>query len=1015
MKFSWAELRRRKVVRVTVGYMIGAWVLLQVGDTLFGLLEFPGWAGKVLVVLLLLGLPLAIFLAWAFDITPEGIIATDAEQPPPARRFEFADLGTIDIAQLDLGRPQLTPLIGRSEERQTLARKLDAAAAGAGSIVLIGGEPGVGKTRLAEEALELGLQRSMLPLVGHAYEEHGAPFITSSEILEDVIRALPADVLKNALGDTAPEIARLLPDLRRLFPDIPEAVELPPEQQQRYLFNAMLDFTQRLSQACPLVFLLDDLQWADESSILLLEHVAAQVPRMPVLMVITYRDVAAEMGEPFKRVLAQLSRRDYVTRMPLRQLGRDDVAALLESLGGKGAPDEVVDIIHSETEGNAFFVKSVYQHLAEEGRLFDANGKWLTNIDTDDLAVPEGVRLVIEQRLQRLNALTIKTLNLAAVIGLRFVLTVLEKTYGESPDDVLEAIEEAETAGMIFATAGQREIGYEFAHALVRQTLLDQLSLARLQRVHLRIATAMESLYGDSGKKAADIAKHLYLAGSSADTEKARHFLELTGQQALATSAADEAVDAFGRALELDISETQRAHLLNKRGVAYRMLGRWEDEARDWLEALPTFEKLGERPLVARLCWDLAYKYSWANQLAEAESLARRGLEAVGEEPSAARCQLLAAFGMCAGERLVYEVWEGYLEEAIAMAEQLGEERLLGCDILMGKQYLGEHWLKAGLHAETADRAISIVRRVGSPWELSSALGASFLGYMCNGRFDDVESSLEEALSLARKHCDFGNEGHALITHGTVQCYRGNLAEGLATLEERANWSRSVNFAWNGVIQQMLGMALFWNGDWDEARQIADEITLSPISGTMFGMEPAFKMLLMAYAGDPGVTALIDELRPRLCVAGQENPIGSWVAGMAMLETAAVLGMRAECAALYACAVQLSEAGSRVVINLGLAEKLAGIAAAADANWPLAEQHFDTATAQAEGMGNVLELAELLRWRAQTLLWRNAAGDRDLARKLLTRAGESYAAIGMKQHVAVADGLMPAAKGQGSA
>ncbi len=260
------------------------------------------------------------------------------------RRFEFAELGAIDLDQLDLGRPQLTALYGRDEECALIAKRLDAAVAGQGGIVLVGGKPGEGKTRLGEEALEMGLARGMLPLLGQAYEEHGAPFIVSTEIIEDIQRALPPDVLRNALGDTAPEIARLVPDLRRALPDIPEAPELPLEQQQRFFFNAMLEFTNRLAKASPLVYLLDDLQWADESSCLLLEHVAPHIARLPVLMVITYRDVAADIGEPFKRALAHLAHQDYVTRIRLRHLARDAVAGMLEALAGSPPPDEVVEL-----------------------------------------------------------------------------------------------------------------------------------------------------------------------------------------------------------------------------------------------------------------------------------------------------------------------------------------------------------------------------------------------------------------------------------------------------------------------------------------------------------------------------------------------------------------------------------------------------------------------------------------------------------------------------------------------
>ena len=184
MDTFWGELRRRKVVRVAIAYAIGAWVLLQVGETVFGVLEFPGWTTKALLAALAVGMPVALVLAWVFDITPEGIVST--KDAPSGKRFEFAELGTIDIGQLDLGRPQLTPLIGRAEECEAIAKRLDEAAAGNGGILLIGGEPGVGKTRLGEEALELGLERHMLPLIGHAYEEHGAPFVTSTEILENI-------------------------------------------------------------------------------------------------------------------------------------------------------------------------------------------------------------------------------------------------------------------------------------------------------------------------------------------------------------------------------------------------------------------------------------------------------------------------------------------------------------------------------------------------------------------------------------------------------------------------------------------------------------------------------------------------------------------------------------------------------------------------------------------------------------------------------------------------------------
>lgn len=1014
MDFSWTELRRRKVVRVAVAYLIGAWLLMQVGDTLVGLLELPGWTGKALVVALALGFPLVLVLSWVFDITPRGLEKTGPADEAAPGGFHYADPEPIDAGELDLLRPQATPLIGREPEMTLLKERLEEAAAGRGGMVLIGGEPGAGKTRLGEEALALGHARGMLPLAGHAYEEHGAPFVTSTEILEQLVRAVPGDNLRNVLGPTAGEITLLLPELRRRFPDIPPPQEVPPEQQQRYLFNAMLELTERLAGAAPLVVLLDDMQWADDSTMLLLEHLAPHLPRLPVIYIVTYRDVAADMGEPFQRALARLSRLDSVTRIALRDLGRDEVATLLASLGQADPPTSIVEVIYRETEGNPFFVQSVYRHLAEEGRLFDAQGQWRTDLDAESLAVPESVRLVIDQRLKRLGDDTQAILGQAAVMGLRFDLGLVERACGKGGDRdgdvVLTAIEAAETAGLAFPASGPRSDRYEFSHALVRQTLLDALSAPRRQRLHLALADAMEAARGDRNRYTADIARHLYDAGPLADPGRSRRFLFEAGRAAFAAAAADEAMEAYDKALELDsgLEDEERAQILYHRGTAWRGLSRWDDAARDWLEALPVFERLGEGETVARICWDLAYWHSWANRMAEAEGLCNRGLAAVGEEPSVARCQLLAAFAMCAGERTAYATWETHIEQAIAMAEQLGEERLLGGYILTGKQYLGEHWFKAGLHAETADRAIALMRRLGSPFELSTTLGASFLGYLCNGRFDDVEKYHAEAYALAREHGDFGTEMHAQLAWGMVQCYRGNLEAGCARITHVTDWARDVDFAWKGPVLGMEAMAHFWAGDWERAREVADESVAQPIEGTMAGMEAAVRLLLLAQTGDSEAHARMDELQPRVCVAGQENQIGAWHAGMATLQAAALLGLRERCAALYDCAVKLVQVGSHIVWDLGLAEKHAAIAAAAGGHWDLAERHFDAASARAEAIGDRLDGAELLRWRAQARLWRDGPGDRAEAATLAADAGKAYAAIGMRRHVGLAEELLEA-------
>ena len=185
-----------------------------------------------------------------------------------------------------------TPFVGRESERVEAGRLLDSAVTGQGALLLLGGEPGVGKTRLAEEVLAEARQRGCLALTGRCYETEGTPpFIPWLEIVERSARISPPAAFRDALGQAAPEVAKIVPELRQIFPDIPPAIELPPEQQQRYLFTNFLAFLDRGARVTPHVLLIDDLHWADDSTLLLLQHVVQHTPEMPLLIVGTYRDV----------------------------------------------------------------------------------------------------------------------------------------------------------------------------------------------------------------------------------------------------------------------------------------------------------------------------------------------------------------------------------------------------------------------------------------------------------------------------------------------------------------------------------------------------------------------------------------------------------------------------------------------------------------------------------------------------------------------------------------------------
>jgi predicted ATPase len=294
--------------------------------------------------------------------------------------------------------------------------------------------------------------------------EGAPPHVPFIEHLEFCARNAPRDSFRFALGNDAPEVARLMPELRQMFPDIPPALDLPPEQQRRFLFNAYRNFVERSAQLTPMVALFEDLHWADEPTLLLLQHLAQAVSGLPILMIGTYRDGELDVGRPLAKTLESLKRQKLSAQISLRRLPVSAVEQMLAALSSQKPPPSLARVIFEGTEGNPFFVEEVFRHLAEEGKLFDEKGSFRPGLRADQLEVPEGVRLVLRRRLERLSEETRRILTTAAIIGRTFSLELLEQLERTHRDAALDAVEEAERAHLVEAEASRRQARYRFVH-----------------------------------------------------------------------------------------------------------------------------------------------------------------------------------------------------------------------------------------------------------------------------------------------------------------------------------------------------------------------------------------------------------------------------------------------------------------------------------------------------------------------------------------------------------------------
>jgi hypothetical protein len=509
--------------------------------------------------------------------------------------------------------------VGREAELRQLQSAFDAAASGQGSLTMVVGEPGIGKTALCEQLATYAGLRGGHALVGHCYEEGSLslPYLAFVEALRAYAQTCDVNQLREELGSGASDVAHIVSEVRERLRIEPRPKGDPEEERYR-LLQAVSDFLGSAAAARPLLIVLEDLHSADKGTLEMLEHVARNLADRRLLLVGTYRDVEVDRMHPLSAALAELRRLPHFGRVLLRGLNADEVRRMLSAIAGQDVPWGLAEAVHRQTEGNPLFVQEVVRYLAEEGIIEREKGRWRAGSDTPvEMRIPDGLRDVIGKRLSGLSQSCNKVLSVAAVIGREFQMEVLQKVAGMSDDELFGALEEARKAAVIEERTGAgAKVSYRFAHAFFRQTLYEEIIAPRRIRLHQQVARALEEIYKDRLEQhAAEMAEHFSYSSDRADLEKAVSYGEM---------AARRATDVY--------SYGETARLL--------------EQALKVQEVLDSEEKSKRCDLFLALGWARFYNHEYGHILEHEAPAALALAEGAGDTQRACQACLLASFAI---------------------------------------------------------------------------------------------------------------------------------------------------------------------------------------------------------------------------------------------------------------------------------------------------------------------------------------------------------------------------------
>jgi tetratricopeptide (TPR) repeat protein len=928
--------------------------------------------------------------------------------------------------------------VGRQREMGELKVALEEALSGRGRLVLLVGEPGIGKTRTAQELCTYAGLRQCQVLWGRCYEGQGAPpYWPWVQAIRSYVREHEDTELRSQMGSGAADIAEVVSDVRERLPDLKPPPALEPEAARFRLFDSISAFLKSASRQQPLVLVLDDLHWADKPSLLLLQFVARELGNGRVLLLGAYRDVELSRQHPLAETLGELTRERLFQRVLLRGLSQEDVGRFIELVAGITPLAGLVEAVYRQTEGNPLFVTEVVRLLVQEGGLTPGpsplawrgvapTSRGRGEADSWSVRIPEGVKEVIGRRLNRLSARCNQVLTLAAVLGREFDLRQLARlldpsaSSGQTPgvsteerlseERLLEVVEEALGARVIEELP--RLVGrYQFSHALIQETLLGELSLTRRVRLHARIAETLEAMYGSQAEAhAAELAHHFAEAQAVLGSEKLVRYSLLAGERALAAYAWEEALAHFERGLTSrgipltgtePAKDAEAAALLFSLGRAqFATLERHEshEAVPNWRRAFDYYVESGD---VAHALAVAEYPVPpMAVRSGGVAQIVARALALVPPDSHAAG-HLWSHYGLVISVEGDYEGAQAAFTHALAIAQR-EQDPALELQTLAFAARDQDRTLRYQESLETSLRAIDLAKAVDEPRAEVQARARGLHSLMAMGRLEEARELAAASLpAVERRHHRY--EVVAALRDRTL----------LAELE--GNWPAAREFSDRGLaispndltILVLRALLEHQSGDSDQGHTYLERsletLRLNPTTSAGLPLTATAIPIIARITGMTGrpEIAEIAETTARAVLASPSVDLLTTTLARTALALLAV--QRGDAAAAREQYAALESRRGIMLLGAGVAfDRLLGLLAQTMGNLVQAVAHFEDALAFCRKAGYRPELAWSLCEYADALLGRGVLqyaptpADRQKAMALLDEALAISTELGMK-------------------